>query len=108
MRCLCLLLAFAFAFACAAPAIAQEPNDKAIEAGWQALQKGDGARAAAVFDEALKRHPRDPVLLFGSGVAAHLLGRDSDAADSLKRALDLNPRLTSASELLGEIEYLQG
>ena len=104
-KCLWLLLAFVLAVV---PIAAQAPNDKQAEAGWQALQQGDGNRAATAFDEALRRHPRDPMLHFGAGAAAHLLGRDRDAADSLKRALDLNPKLTAATELLGQIEYLQG
>jgi tetratricopeptide (TPR) repeat protein len=91
-----------------APLGGQVANDKQAEAGWQALQRGDADRAATVFYEALRHNPREPMLHFGAGVAAHLLGRDGDAADSLKRALKLDPKLTGATELLGEIEYRQG
>ncbi len=91
-----------------APAAGQVSKDKQAEAGWQALQQGDGNRAAIAFDEALKRNPGDPLLHFGAGAAAHLLGRHGDAAESLNRALALNPKLTAAAQLLGEIEYLQG
>jgi Peptidase MA superfamily/Tetratricopeptide repeat len=95
-------------FAIVAPAAGQVTDDKQAEAGWQALQQGDADRAATLFYDALSRNPRDPVLHFGAGAAAHLLGREGDAADSLKRALALNPKLTGAAELLGEIEYRQG
>jgi hypothetical protein len=102
---LCLLLTIVMIVA---PVAGQVANDKQAEAGWQALQRGDGERAATAFSEALKRSPRDPMLQFGAGAAAHLLGRDGDAAESLRRALSLNPALTVATELLGEIEYRQG
>jgi tetratricopeptide (TPR) repeat protein len=89
-----------------APARPQPPAQ--AEAGWQALQEGDGERAAAVFRETLTRNPRDPTLHFGAGVAAHLLGRESDAMTSLKRALELEPRLVDAAVLLGEIQHREG
>jgi len=91
-----------------APVSGQVANDKQAEAGWQALQQGEADRAATLFYDALRRNPKDPILHFGAGAAAHLLGRDGDAAESLKRALTLNPKLTGAAELLGEIEYRRG
>jgi tetratricopeptide (TPR) repeat protein len=89
------------------PVAAQVATDKTT-AGWQALQQNDADRAATLFYEALRANPRDAIAHFGAGAAAHFIGRDSDAADSLKRALALNPKLTGAAELLGEIEYRQG
>ena len=85
--------------ACAAIALvsiplhAQAPAAARAEAGWQALQAGDGDRAATAFREALIQNPRDPTLHFGAGVAAHLLGHETDATESLRRALQLEPRL---------------
>jgi tetratricopeptide (TPR) repeat protein len=92
----------------AAPVRGQTANDKQAEAGWLALQQGDANAAATAFEEALKRHPRDPVLHLGAGAAAHLLGRDDDAVTELTRALQLYPKLTTATELLGQIKYQQG
>jgi hypothetical protein len=86
----------------------QTADEKRVEAGWVALQQGDANTAATVFEEALRRRPRDPLLHLGAGVAAHLLGRDDDAVTSLTRALQLNPKLTPAAELLGQIKYQQG
>jgi hypothetical protein len=91
-----------------APLAGQTANDKQAEAGWLALQQGDGNAAATAFQEALRRRPRDPLLLLGAGAAAHLLGRDDDAVTDLTRALQLNPKLTPAAELLGQIKYQQG
>jgi tetratricopeptide (TPR) repeat protein len=78
------------------------------ETGWKLLQRGDAARAAKVFAEALGLEPDDPVLLFGAGAAAHLGGRTKDATTNLRRALELNPALTPASILFGEIAYAEG
>src|SRR5712692_9853513 len=102
-----LLTCAAIAFA-SLPLRAQAPAAARAEAGWQALQVGDGDRAATVFREALIQDPRDPTLHFGAGIAAHLLGHDTDAIQSLRRALQLEPRLIDASSLLGEIERHDG
>jgi tetratricopeptide (TPR) repeat protein len=92
----------------AGPEAAQVPPDKQIEAAWQALQAGDGNAAEAAFKDALQQRPRDAMLIFGAGAAAHLLGRDAEAVDQLRRALQLEPALVPAAGLLGELEYRQG
>jgi Tfp pilus assembly protein PilF len=89
-------------------AAAQPGRESTIDAGWAAIKQGNGSVAAAAFEAALKQRPDDPLLHYGAGVAAYLLGRQGDAAESLTRALALNPRLIPAIELLGEVEYLQG
>ena len=78
------------------------------DTGWKMLERGEGARAAKLFAEALALEPGDPTLLFGAGAAAHLDGRPTDATAHLRRALEFNPRLTPASLLLGEIAYAEG
>jgi tetratricopeptide (TPR) repeat protein len=78
------------------------------EAGWKALHDGSSDRAAALFAEALTLRPNDPVLLLGSGAAAQGQGNHRDAMARLQRALDVEPRLTVASELLGQIAYDEG
>jgi hypothetical protein len=77
-------------------------------AGWAAINAGHAADAAAAFDEALKKNPTNPSLLLGAGVAAHLLGRADDARRWLSDALRIDPSLTSASLLLGDILYRAG
>jgi len=79
-----------------------------LESGILALQAGDSEKAATIFADALRQNPRDPSLHMGSGVAAHMRGRDDEARKFLKRALELEPRYTAASSLLGEIVYDQG
>jgi tetratricopeptide (TPR) repeat protein len=81
---------------------------QASQQGWQALQADDAERAAGFFRQALVSRPNDAALNFGAGIAAHLLGRADEAERSLKRALELNPRLADAAKLLGEIEYSAG
>ncbi len=99
---ICLILA------AATGAHAQSTIGELNEAGWKLLQRGESARAAKVFAEALAEEPEDPVLLFGEGAAAHLGGRPKDATTYLRRSLEYNPRLTPAAVLLGEIAYAEG
>jgi tetratricopeptide (TPR) repeat protein len=83
-------------------------TNEALEAGFAALQKNDGDRAATAFRRALAAEPENPAALYGAGAAAYLQGRNPDAISFLKRALAIEPRLTAASALLGEIAYHQG
>jgi len=78
------------------------------DAGWKALRDGNNDRAATLFAEALTLRPKDPILLFGSGAAAHAQGRQRDAMARLQRALESNPKLTVASRLLGQIAFDEG
>src|SRR5437773_545700 len=80
---------------------AQSSVTELNDAGWKALQDGYTDRAAALFGEALTIRPNDPVLLLGSGAAAHARGKQKDAMARLQRALELKPSLTVASRLLG-------
>ena len=43
--------------------VAQSPVAELNDAGWKALQAGNGRRALALFNEALTLRPNDPVLL---------------------------------------------
>jgi tetratricopeptide (TPR) repeat protein len=87
---------------------AQPAPSEALDRGFQALQSGDAASAASIFREALTRHPADPQLLFGAGVAAGIQGLDKDAITFLKQALQLEPQLVQAAVFLGELLYRQG
>ena len=77
-------------------------------AGWEAIQRGDGEKAASAFRAALAVNPRDPASLAGAGLAAHLLGRDDQAISSLKRAIEVRPDFVYAHLYLGQIAYSQG
>jgi tetratricopeptide (TPR) repeat protein len=98
------LLFFSSLHAVRAQSRVTELND----AGWKSLQKGDADRAARYFAEALSLSPNDPVLLLGAGASAHTQGKPGDAMARLRRALEVNPRLKQASELLGQIAYHEG
>lgn len=75
---------------------------------WEVLNAGDPARAEALFRTAIASDPSDPVLHYGAGVASFLLGRSREATRALTRALELEPRLTEASLVLGELYYREG
>ncbi|HMJ82378.1 MAG TPA: tetratricopeptide repeat protein [Vicinamibacterales bacterium] len=92
----------------AASVSAQPASSEALDKGFQALQSGDAASAASIFREALTRHPGDPQLLFGAGVAAGIQGQDKDAIAFLKQALQIEPQLLQAAVFLGELLYRQG
>jgi tetratricopeptide (TPR) repeat protein len=91
----------------AAPARAQSAAEQ-NEAGWKSLQQGEPGRAAKAFGDALRQLPNEPVLLFGAALSAELQGQSNTAKPRLQRALDVNPRFTAASLLLGEILYREG
>lgn len=79
----------------------------ASQPAWDALRAGRLEDAADAFQHAIARTPGDPMLHLGAGLAAHLLGQPIEARAALEEALRLNPRLTEASLLLGEIAYRQ-
>jgi tetratricopeptide (TPR) repeat protein len=87
---------------------AQSSVTELNDAGWKALRDGNNDRAATFFAEALTLRPKDPVLLFGSGAAAHAQGKQRDAMARLQRALESKPNLTIASRLLGQIAFDEG
>jgi len=92
----------------AATAGAQSSVPEALEKGFQALQNREADQAASIFREALTRHPRDPQLLFGAGIAAKFQGQDQDAIALLKQALQIEPQFAQAAAILGELVYRQG
>jgi len=75
---------------------------------WQALNDRNPARAASLFGEALKQHPRDPMLHFGAATAAYAMGQSSDASSLLRTALDLDPRFPEALALQARLAYDRG
>jgi tetratricopeptide (TPR) repeat protein len=94
---------------CAAtPARGQSASADPVQAGFAALQQGDTETASRIFRGALEQRPRDPGLLYGAGLAAHMQGRERDALQKLRLALDVEPRMTQASALLGAIAYGEG
>lgn len=76
--------------------------------GWRAIEAGRAADAFGHFDAALARDPDVAPYQFGAGLAAYLLGRPEVARGRLEAALRLEPALTAASVLLGEILHQAG
>ncbi len=87
---------------------AQSRPAELADAGWKALRDENPGRAAALFAEALELLPDNPSLLLGAGAAAHARGKERQAMASLQRALQIEPRLTQASALLGSIAFDEG
>jgi hypothetical protein len=76
--------------------------------GWDAIVEGRAHDAADAFRQALASDPRNARLHLGAGVAAALERRDADAKRALDQALTLNPNLTQARVLLGQLIYRGG
>ena len=103
------LLPMALFLLCAAPTAQIDPRSALIErAAWTALNAGQAHAAAEGFREALEADPKNPRLHLGAGMAASLERRDADARDEFERALALDPRLTPARAMLGQIQYRMG
>ena len=77
-------------------------------AGWKAIQRGDGEKAAASFRAVLANNPTDARALAGAGIAAHLTGRADQAISYLKKAIHIEPEFVHAHDMLGQIAYGQG
>src|SRR5262249_2068614 len=86
-----------------------DPRTALLERGaWTALNAGQAHAAAEAFRDALAADPKNPRLHLGAGMAAALERRDADARDEFERALALDPKLTEARLLLGQINYRMG
>ena len=81
---------------------------KAGEAGQKALEERRFADALSSFNAAAKLAPRIASFAFGAGVSAFMLGQNTEAERLLVRALQLDPGLTDASLVLGELQYRSG
>jgi hypothetical protein len=77
-------------------------------AGWEAIQRGDGEKAASAFRAVLAANPDDVRALAGAGMAANLTGRPDQAINYLKKATRLEPEFAQAWLMLGQIAYSQG
>ena len=94
----------------AAPARAQiDPKTALLErAAWDALAAGQPHAAADEFRQAIASDPKNPRLYLGAGTAAYLERRDADAKEAVDRALALDPRMTRARALLGQVLHRSG
>ena len=100
-----LLVATVLALALLAMAAQARAQELPAPAAWDALEKGDASKAAAIFRDALDRSPSDPYLLYGSAHASLALGRTEAAISSLKRAIQYQPKFLHAMILLARVAY---
>ena len=84
------------------------PQAVAVREAWAALNAGRAREAAEAFSALLRKHPQEPALLLGAGIAANQLGDSEGARRWLLDALKNDPALLPASLLLGEILYARG
>src|SRR5688572_33023258 len=98
-------IAFLIALLAGLPQVMQQDPARA---GWEAIQRGDGEKAAASFRTVLAANPEDAQALTGAGIAAHLTGRPDQAINYLKKAVRIEPEFVQASYMLGQIAYGQG
>jgi tetratricopeptide (TPR) repeat protein len=104
------LLALTAALGTAASAFAQvDPRTALLErAGWDAVAAGRLDVAVDAFRRAASADPRNARLHLGVATVAFLRRRDDDAKSSLERALALDPKLSRAQSLLGEVLHRSG
>ena len=102
------VLAFVVAMTAAAVPVQRLTPAQHARAGWEALDAGRFREAADAFAEALKGAPQEPSVTLGAGIAAHRLGQADTARRYLLDTLRLDPTLTVASVLLGDILYQGG
>jgi tetratricopeptide (TPR) repeat protein len=74
-------------------------------AGFQALRTGAAEEASAAFAQAIRLDGSNALAMLGAGVSANMRGRTDEARQHLAGALRLQPSLTAAALLLGEIQY---
>jgi len=88
---------------------AQRPTAAELDkSGWAAVRANRLQEAADAFREGLRLEPRNVRLMLGAAVTAHLMGRAEEARQQLVAVLQLQPSLTDASILLGQILYRDG
>jgi tetratricopeptide (TPR) repeat protein len=87
--------------------VAKDPQTLAKE-GATALNERRFDDALTAFTTAAAQLPNDGNVALGAGLAAFMLGRAGDAETWLVRALKLQPNLTQASIVLGELQHRSG
>jgi tetratricopeptide (TPR) repeat protein len=76
------------------------PNDGNVAhvLGHLTFESGDFSRAYGLLQEAARRLPDDPGVLFDYGLAAYAIGRVGDAEGLLRDALQMSPSFARATE----------
>ena len=104
-----LLLAALLAPAASGFAQTSDPRIALMErAAWNALANGQTKTAADIFRQALASDPNNAQLHLGAATAAYTDRRDDEAKRELDRALAIDPKLSTAQQLLGQVLHRQG
>lgn len=86
-----------------------DPRAALLErAGFDALDAGRIRDAVDAFREGVAADPKNARLHLGAGLAAAMQQRDGEARAALERAIGLDPKLTPARVLLGQIQHRMG
>lgn len=83
----------------------QNTYQRLLKTGSDRLSRGDARGARDAFEEALRYVDSDAASYLGLGIANVHLKDDREAERSLQRALELDPRLKMAYQMLGEVAY---
>jgi tetratricopeptide (TPR) repeat protein len=84
------------------------PAASYLTAGNLLCRKGRFSEALQAFALGIRTAPKDPILYFSFGVAAHLLGRLREAKAAYRTALLLRPNFAEVQLHLGNLLYDEG
>lgn len=79
-----------------------------LRLGEMLFEQGEIDEAERLFQWVLERNPRDARAELGMGRIAHARGRLPEAAEHLKRSIELAPRIRSTHALLTEVYHRLG
>jgi hypothetical protein len=99
---------YVWLLACVLAAAPQASQPDPARAGWEAIQRGDGEKAASAFRAQLAANPSDARALTGAALAAHLIGQDDKAVSYAKRAVQVDPGNAYGYYVLGQLAYAGG
>jgi tetratricopeptide (TPR) repeat protein len=103
------LIPFIILFWSLTAAAQRDPRTAMLEQdGWALIAAGRAAAAADVFRQAIAGDPKNARLHLGAATAAFLDRRDDDARAEAQRALALDPALTAARALVGQVQHRTG
>lgn len=100
--------------ALAAPLLAQQAQsgpageNRLMQSAKEAEENRDFKRAASIYEQILKDHPRQPDVLEHLGLVYYLSGQFSQAIPVLKEAARLDPTLWGSYLFLGISDYRSG
>ncbi|MHB8845280.1 MAG: peptidase MA family metallohydrolase [Nitrospirota bacterium] len=83
----------------------QNTYQRLVRTGSDRLRQGDARGARDAFEESLRYIDNDPASYMGLALANYHLREDREAERALHRALELDPRLKMAYQVLGDMAH---